>query len=51
MDSALMQAAGVDSVVIGPAGEGAHADVEWVDLASCARLAEILAEAAADYCG
>ncbi|MDE2719376.1 M20/M25/M40 family metallo-hydrolase [Candidatus Palauibacter polyketidifaciens] len=51
MDSALTQAAGVDSVVIGPAGEGAHADVEWVDLASCARLAEILAEAAADYCG
>ncbi len=51
MDSALTQAAGVDSIVIGPSGAGAHADVEWVDLASCARLAEILAEAAADYCG
>ncbi|WP_423929204.1 M20/M25/M40 family metallo-hydrolase [Candidatus Palauibacter sp.] len=50
MDSALTQAAGVDSVVIGPHGAGAHADVEWVDLDSCARLAEILAEAAADYC-
>lgn len=51
MDSALTQAAGVDSVVIGPHGAGAHADVEWVDLESCARLAEILAEAALDYCG
>ena len=51
MDSALTQAAGVDSIVIGPAGAGAHADEEWVDLESCARLAEILAEAAADYCG
>jgi len=46
MDSALLAAAGVDTVVIGPAGEGAHADVEWVDIASCARLAEILAGAA-----
>lgn len=51
MDSALTQAAGVDSVVIGPHGAGAHADVEWVDLDSCTRLAEILAGAAVDYCG
>ena len=51
MDSALTQAAGVDSVVIGPHGAGAHANVEWVDLDSCARLAEILAAAAVDYCG
>lgn len=51
MDSALTQAAGVDSVVIGPHGAGAHADVEWVDLDSCARLSEILAGAALDYCG
>ena len=50
MDSALTQAAGVDSVVIGPHGAGAHADVEWVDLDSCAQLAGILAEAARDYC-
>ncbi|WP_420634931.1 M20/M25/M40 family metallo-hydrolase [Candidatus Palauibacter sp.] len=51
MDSALTQAAGVDTVVIGPHGAGAHADEEWVDLDSCARLAEVLAEAAFDYCG
>ena len=51
MDSALTQAAGVDSVVIGPHGAGAHAEVEWVDLDSCAQLAEILARAALEYCG
>jgi hypothetical protein len=30
-------------------GAGAHADVEWVDLASVEKLAEILAESALDY--
>jgi acetylornithine deacetylase len=38
-------------VVIGPAGAGAHASEEWVDLDSVARLAEVLAEAARGYCG
>jgi len=51
MDAALLGAAAVDTVVMGPAGAGAHAAVEWVDLASVARLAEILARAATDYCG
>ncbi len=50
MDSALLQAAGVETVVFGATGAGAHADVEWVDLESVVTLAEILAEAAADYC-
>jgi acetylornithine deacetylase len=50
MDAALLQAAGVETVVLGPAGAGAHADVEWVDLDSVCALAEILALAAADYC-
>jgi len=49
MDAALTAAADVDTVVMGPHGEGAHAEVEWVDLASCARLAEILVEAARVY--
>jgi acetylornithine deacetylase/succinyl-diaminopimelate desuccinylase-like protein len=39
------------TVVIGPDGAGAHALEEWVDLASCAALARILAEAACAYCG
>jgi acetylornithine deacetylase len=51
MDAALLQAAGVETVVCGASGAGAHADVEWVDVESVVMLAEILAEAAADYCG
>jgi acetylornithine deacetylase len=50
MDSALLQAAGVETVVFGATGAGAHSDVEWVDLESVVNLAEILAEAALDYC-
>ena len=51
MDAALLAAAGVETVVIGPAGAGAHADVEWVDLESVHRLAIILARTAVSVCG
>jgi acetylornithine deacetylase len=51
MDAALLQAAGIETVVFGATGAGAHADVEWVELESVEKLAEILAEAALDYCG
>jgi acetylornithine deacetylase len=50
MDSALLQAAGVETVVFGATGAGAHANVEWVEMESVVNLAEILAEAALDYC-
>jgi acetylornithine deacetylase len=50
MDSALLADAGIETVVIGPHGAGAHADEEWVDLDSVAQLAEILAAAALEYC-
>ncbi len=50
MDAALTAAAGIETVVIGPHGEGAHAAVEWVDLDSTERLAEILVAAARTYC-
>ena len=50
MDSALLQAAGVETVVCGAAGAGAHSDVEWVDVGIVIQLAEILAESAMDYC-
>lgn len=50
MDAALLAAAGIDTVCIGPAGGGAHADVEWVELDSVAKTAEILARAALDWC-
>ncbi len=50
MDAALLSAAGIEAVVIGPAGQGAHADVEWVDVESCVQLAQILVEVAMEYC-
>lgn len=50
MDAALLGAAGIDAVVIGPAGEGAHGAVEWVDLESVRQTAEILVQTARDFC-
>lgn len=50
MDAALLARHGIDTVVIGPAGAGAHADVEWVDIASVVALGEILVRAAHQYC-
>jgi acetylornithine deacetylase len=49
MDSALLAEAGIDTVVIGPAGAGAHAHEEWVDLESVSTLALILAQTALNY--
>lgn len=51
MDAALLHDAGVETVVIGPAGAGAHAVEEWVDLASVRQLAQILERAARNYAG
>lgn len=50
MDSALLAAAGVETVVMGPDGAGAHAAEEWVDVASVEQLATILAGTALRYC-
>jgi acetylornithine deacetylase len=41
-DAALIAAAGIPTVLHGPAGEGAHAEVEWVDVASLERLCETI---------
>jgi acetylornithine deacetylase len=49
-DSALLSAAGIPTVVFGPAGEGAHAVEEWVDLASAERCAEVYAAVARELC-
>lgn len=51
MDASLFAEAGVETVVIGAHGTGAHADEEWVDLGSVVQLAEILARSAAAWCG
>jgi len=49
-DAALIAAAGVPTVLYGPAGEGAHAAVEWVDLTSLERVREVVLRVAAAWC-
>ena len=51
MDAALLSEAGIDAVVIGPSGAGAHALEEWVELASVEKLTDILVRAATEFCG
>jgi acetylornithine deacetylase len=49
-DAALLSEAGIPTVVLGPIGEGAHAEVEWVDIASVERCAEIYLSVAEEFC-
>jgi acetylornithine deacetylase/succinyl-diaminopimelate desuccinylase-like protein len=51
MESALWQAAGVPTVVCGPAGGGMHAEDEWVDLAQVRAYADALADTIGAFCG
>jgi acetylornithine deacetylase len=50
-DAALIAAAGIPTVLYGPAGEGAHAAVEWVDLASLRRVRDVVLQTAREWCG
>jgi acetylornithine deacetylase len=50
MDAALIAAAGIDTVVFGPGGAGAHAAEEWADLDTLDRHAEIMLAAAGGFC-
>jgi acetylornithine deacetylase len=50
MDAALIQAAGIPTVVFGPAGAGAHAVEEWVDVASVEACTEGLVAATRRLC-
>lgn len=50
MDSALLQAAGIPTVIYGPTGDGAHAASEWVDLASVEQCREIFLAVAREFC-
>jgi acetylornithine deacetylase len=50
MDSALTSAAGIPTAIFGPDGEGAHADVEWVDLDSAQTCREIYANLVRTWC-
>jgi acetylornithine deacetylase len=51
MDMALSNAVGIPTVAFGPSGEGAHADVEWVDLASLKTCVEVYLRAIELLCG
>ena len=50
MDSAILSDAGIETVVMGPAGTGAHALEEWVDVQSVIDFTRVLAKTALNYC-
>lgn len=50
MESALWAAAGVPTVVCGPAGGGMHADDEWVDLTQVRAYARALLDVLTGFC-
>ncbi|HUE85721.1 MAG TPA: M20/M25/M40 family metallo-hydrolase [Vicinamibacterales bacterium] len=50
-DAALIQAAGIPPVIVGPPGGGIHAIDEWVDLDGLACLERILLNVTRSYCG
>jgi acetylornithine deacetylase len=49
-DAAFIAAAGIPTVMLGPAGEGAHAAEEWVSIASTEAVARTLVAAADRIC-
>jgi acetylornithine deacetylase len=49
-DSALLQAAGIPTVLYGPRGEGLHSESEWVDVPSLERCLEVYVAVAAELC-
>jgi acetylornithine deacetylase len=50
MDSAILSAAGIPTVVFGPGGEGAHAVIEWSDLEQVEQCAAVLTDVAKEFC-
>jgi len=50
MDAALLQDAGIPTVVFGPHGGGYHAAIEWVEVEQVVAAARILAETIAQFC-
>ncbi len=50
-DAGILAEAGIESMLIGPSGDGAHAADEWVDLQSVVDLSHILADTVINFCG
>lgn len=49
-DSALLGAAGIPSIVFGPAGEGLHSKEEWIEVKSLQQIKEVYAKLVQDFC-
>ena len=49
-DAALLAEAGIETVLLGPIGQGLHSAEEWVDVQSVVKLAAVLAATAVNYC-
>lgn len=50
-DAGILADAGIESILIGPIGDGLHTTEEWVDIQSVVDLAAILTETAVNFCG
>jgi acetylornithine deacetylase len=49
-DSAFLSTAGIPTVLYGPEGEGAHADIEWVSRSGTRTTTDVLTQLAQDFC-
>ena len=49
-DSAFIAEAGIPTVLFGPIGDGAHAEIEWVSTSSTIATTRVLTAAAVAYC-
>jgi len=49
-DSGLFAEAGIDVILYGPSGDGAHAREEWVELQSVSEVAAVLCRTAQKFC-
>ncbi len=50
LDSAILDEAGIPTVIFGPGGEGLHAAVEYVDFETVVDTAKVLSGTIADFC-
>jgi len=49
-DSAFLASAGIPTVLYGPEGDGAHADIEWVSRSGTTTAATVLTQLAQNFC-
>jgi acetylornithine deacetylase len=49
-DSAFLAAVGIPTVLYGPEGDGAHADIEWVSRSGTSTASTVLTQLAQDFC-